>query len=143
MEIFITLLSQFLSGQLSIDEFISEFIKARHKLVNEQDAVIDRDIATTQVLNQLWDDFKQNRITGAEYAEQMKITIQKLGGFRIHPFSRTAEIVDHMMVEADAYYGDPPPDKSSISSEQLRIEASNALKELVIIQQEQNNRDVE
>lgn len=114
MNVFIAILSQFVDGRLSPEEFATQFIKARNDLVNEQYALINSDEEARTLLDQLSVQLKEGKLTNIEYADQMTSIVKQLGGFKIHPFSKTAEIIDHMMGEADAYVGDPPPTSTNI-----------------------------
>jgi len=132
MEPFLLLLQNFLARNISPEEFVREYIKLWYRLQDEQDQLADRQIPDLKDREAtIIKEHLAKKTSNDEFSDQFRALFQGVQGYTIPPFSKEAQILSHLFVEADAFNPDSATRrKCDIGEEELRKSVEDAFREL-------------
>ncbi len=133
MEAVLQLLNDYVSGLISVEDFVGDYLQLWREIRDEQWSAINSCPGLKENLNKLGEDRFAGRMSVDEYVEASNRLLEPVTDCRVRPLSRESEIISHLMVEADAYEADPETRREYpqyIGEEELLVEVKKGLAEL-------------
>jgi hypothetical protein len=129
MEDILELIEQFTVGKLSAADFAKRYSVLWRELADEQRHALNTSPEVKQAYERLWLKRDFHLINDAQFEQEAGKLFRGL--CRVIPGSKADRIINHLMVEADAYVPDAAERTSyQLGEEELLAEAQKALDEL-------------
>jgi hypothetical protein len=129
MEEILELLEQFIAGKLAAADFARRYNILWREVSDEQRHALNTSSEVKQAYERLWLQRDFRMINEAQFEQEARKLFRDL--CRVVPGSKTDRVINHLMVEADAYVPNAAERTSyQLGEAELLAEAQKALNEL-------------
>src|SRR5688500_871682 len=101
------LFSQIMNGEITLQDFADDYIAVWKELQDRTKEIIKSQPHINEPLELAREQYKSGELTRIMYADKMQEILLQVEGCEVPPFSETASILDHLMVEADFFMTAP------------------------------------